>query len=869
MVAARAMFALGRVARVHARVHARRVARARTTRARVVVRGARGDEDAKFGDSRSFEVVDANDASTTTEASSDRADVVKRSARTRSIGRRARGRGAGRRGVPERKEDDSSAAERRASGEAATSTFEGEKTKTKSKGVENSSFKASLRMNKALMACETVEELAAVVGGRASAMSDVNASTTYSRLAKFARDGRRAREEVVREMSRATWFKEVEARSIETMDKMQPRSAAQMAWACGHLSRSRLRDGDAFWDALERALERLGTKFKPQGVANVAWAYAKLEMRMPQGIRNAFETHLERNAQDYKPYELTITFWALTKHGDAVREDVAIALERTLDLTCCKPQELANVASAYARIRGLGSRDFLKALVQESFSRLGEFSDYELSMLLWGLSNAGSQLLDADALKMFGEVRRRTSSLTPHSVSLIAGAFATFNDGILKRFNDCDDDYVADSWCPSRFEESTREALRLTMADLESVFLNSIAESNIADLGFVIWAFARLSHRPSDEFVRRFEDEAVSKLDDCPPKHLANLMYGFSRLKLSGIRLFANATFCVWQNASEFTPIEIFTVCSALASENHDPGANVMVQLESTVLKSLDSLDSAALTEFLRVFAKLRYMLSPETFQAIARRAAATLDRYDSYRLSMTLWSHSTLGVQPHDEVLERFMDEVRGTKKQFLKHNYGLALWSLAVLAAQPNASPGAERLMRAIVDLNDGVLTDSNGLPDKTLNGLYMARLIAVGRSFEDVILSATSAVVDDSERAWLDVKTQDPTTSNLQRAVADHLHDMGVGDFDVERAVEGGKMRPDIVFESRRLVIEVDGPHHYSVDADGVRRELGQTIVRNELLRSWGWKVCVVPYHEWSELIGDDEREEYLRAKLDAFA
>lgn len=455
--------------------------------------------------------------------------------------------------------------------------------------------------------------------------------------------------------------------------------------------------------------------------------------------------------------------------------------------------------------------------------------------------------------------------MTPREVSLIAGAFATFNDGVLTHLIDCDDEFVADSWCPAQFEESTRLSLRVTLSVLEDVFLASIEESNAADLGFMIWAFARLSHRPSDEFVIRFEDEAVSKLDDCPPKHIANLLYGFSRLKLRGMRLFTNATFCIWQRSSEFTPIEIFTVCSALASENHDPGAHVMVQLERTVLKSLDSLDSAALTEFLRVFAKLRYMLSAETFERVGQRSAKTLDRYDSYRMSMTLWSHATLCVQPHEDMLARFTSEVQGTKKLFLKHNFGLALWSLTVLASLPSASPSIELLMRAIITLNEGVLNDSNGLPEQTLSGLYMARLIAVGRSFEDVLLRATDAIAADCERVWLVAKKQDPTTSDLQRSVAEQLRELGADDFEIELPVEGGKIRPDIVFAKRRLVVEVDGPHHYSIDAAGARHELGQTVVRDELLRSWGWRVCVVPYHDWSELVGDVERADYLRARI----
>eukprot|EP00959_Pyramimonas_sp_CCMP1952_P270990 5665549-Pyramimonas_sp.AAC.1 len=44
---------------------------------------------------------------------------------------------------------------------------------------------------------------------------------------------------------------------------------------------------------------------------------------------------------------------------------------------------------------------------------------------------------------------------------------------------------------------------------------------------------------------------------------------------------------------------------------------------------------------------------------------------------------------------------------------------------------------------------------------------------------------------------------------------------------------------------LGTQVDGPHHF---ATNTRAPLGMTVVRDRLLRRYGWRVVSVPYHHW---------------------
>ena len=737
------------------------------------------------------------------------------------------------------------------------------------KKERRAAFGPSVALNKELMACETLEALAETSRRVARDMSAVNVATTYGKLARFARGGRG---KVSEEIKRSEWFAELEERAMEKLGECETkaRAVAQIAWACGYLDRGRhLHGEDAFWDELERAIEREISKCEPQGASNVAWAYAKLEMRMPNGIRNAIEKHIVQNASAYKPFELSITFWALTKFGDIPTEEMLDVFEREMRLQSCGSQELTNIASAYARISGRrvrqGTQGFLKELASNAFTILHEFDNTELAMFLWGLSNAGYYLDDDDAMEIFKVVERRASGakrLEPQQIALITGSFATFTDDVTVTHYNCE---TGSPLSHLRMSAQTRAALKSAIVALENTFLASIAKCNMDDLSYVMWAFAHLEHRPSDEFVRRLEEEAIDKIEEASAKNLSNLLYGFGTLNLAGLGVFTHAMFCVSQKLEEFTPVGIFMVCSALASSNYDPGPQMMLQFENKLMKSAHAFESQDFTEFLRVFARLRYMLADETFDFIGVSSAKTLDRFDSYRISMTLWSHATLCAQPHDALLARIEDEIRGSASQFKPQNFVLALWSLVLLGSLEDARDSVVRVLHALVKLQGGALTSSEDLEDAQLCSLYMARLTSMGKPFEELILGVTDGVADECERAWLRAKAQDPTISKVQHHIGEVLREIGAQDFEVEALVEGGKIRSDIVFPNSRIVVEVDGPHHYSRDASGRLRELGQTVMRNNLLKSWGWRVVIVPYADWGDMLTIEEKASYLRSLL----
>ena len=155
--------------------------------------------------------------------------------------------------------------------------------------------------------------------------------------------------------------------------------------------------------------------------------------------------------------------------------------------------------------------------------------------------------------------------------------------------------------------------------------------------------------------------------------------------------------------------------------------------------------------------------------------------------------------------------------------------------------------------------------------------------------------------AESSWRATKGKGPTVSKLQKAVGKTLDELGV-EYESEKLVRGGLIRPDFVVKGKaKIVVEVDGPYHFSVEPSAasdageeledwfggggcetpdalekdrfgfgsVLRPLGGTILRNQLLSSWGWNVVTVSYRDWVKADNDTSggaKREYLKGLLD---
>jgi hypothetical protein len=112
-----------------------------------------------------------------------------------------------------------------------------------------------------------------------------------------------------------------------------------------------------------------------------------------------------------------------------------------------------------------------------------------------------------------------------------------------------------------------------------------------------------------------------------------------------------------------------------------------------------------------------------------------------------------------------------------------------------------------------------------------------------------------------------------SASQQQVSDTLRGMGLSVKDEFRCPKSG-YSIDIYVHDMRVnekigagsavgwAVEFDGPSHFWAS----RLPVGGTLMKRRHLAMLGYTVVSLPFWEWDQLTGSEERKEYLRGKLD---
>ena len=483
-------------------------------------------------------------------------------------------------------------------------------------------------------------------------------------------------------------------------------------------------------------------------------------------------------------------------------------------------------------------------------------------------------------------------------------------------------------------------------ARVEAVATSKLASgafSSPQDFSNLAWAFAKLDHVPGEAFQSAFESAALRRFDAFESQNLANVAYAYAALDLPGAgtilpfvaahcderRLFGEgaerasrrerrATSAKKKEKTSPPSEELAMLLWSFASRGFDPGPRAMARLERAAALAAPASPPDALTKILWAFAALRYRPGRAFRKAADERIARCGARFDAESVTLTLWHHATLGTPPAATTTTRFADELSRPDVAFKPQDLSLGFWAAAVLATSDAVRDECERENENECERGNAVFGDSvrevlvrvaerlpslgaESVSPEGLGAVYAATL-----ALESLLDARHAALLDEirgywahlekpAGRAWRATKRADPTVSKLQADVAATLAGLGVA-HALEAPVQGGLLRPDFVLTGEAfarkdsdgggpaVVVEVDGPYHYSVavreegegeedggrgggrgrggrrvrgvvlrgggggGAGGSRKPLGSTTLRNQLLRAWGFTVVTVSYHEW---------------------
>ena len=223
---------------------------------------------------------------------------------------------------------------------------------------------------------------------------------------------------------------------------------------------------------------------------------------------------------------------------------------------------------------------------------------------------------------------------------------------------------------------------------------------------------------------------------------------------------------------------------------------------------------------------------APALFALLARRALVYLNLFEPKSLAILAWCYAVADERNHGDFLARCSDFIAhsfnnrggptGFKEEHLRQLHQFQCW-VQLEAQEPRALlPDAMRAECARI-----MVTESDG---NAVQG------------------------------------------SKLQNDVANAVRRLDMPDaVHEEYTIPGLGSIVDIAIPKAKLVIEVDGPSHYTHHAVGPRQggppveSNGPTRMKERHVRAFGWRMFSVPYFEWQPLNSPEAKQAYLQAKL----
>jgi len=237
--------------------------------------------------------------------------------------------------------------------------------------------------------------------------------------------------------------------------KLDSQNMANLAWALGRLGhRSPAVDGLA--QRLSEEASRHTQGFTGQGVANLLSGFAhlgvcggeeELPAVCPQDLLEAFTPHVLRLCPHLGPQDVPNIAWAFARlQGDGSRVLPALAsrAEELLPGGNLSPQGVSNLVWALgsANVYAAGLLDSVAAQVERGSLALGPFSEQALANLAWGFARLDYVRPDGLMRAVVREARSRLPALGPKAICSIVRSCADLAHPALPLFREVDEQVV-------------------------------------------------------------------------------------------------------------------------------------------------------------------------------------------------------------------------------------------------------------------------------------------------------------------------------------------------------------------------------------------------------------------------------------------
>ena len=440
---------------------------------------------------------------------------------------------------------------------------------------------------------------------------------------------------------------------------MNAQGLANVAWACARLDHS---PGADLLDDITAGLERELTakppatkggraakarEVKPQAVSNMVWALGSLRHRPSDECLASIFSAVAPRLRDFRAQELTnVVLGAAHMEyvpGDAFNASVFDAV--ATNVQSFEGQETSNLLWALARVGARAPDELVSTLLEQSAAQNlgGMASALNLSQCLWACAKMGVAPPETYVKAVDAELPRCAARLTTESVDCILWALATMGAPL----------------GANAMDALTNSAARLA----DRMDAEMLVKTH--------WALARLRHRPAPGDMQQIVSAARRLVDELPADDRLTVMHAWGVLRTNPgddvIRAYT-ADFRgegVGEDApggsreSELDGDQAAKLLCAYGRTRHQPpGAHAAALANKLVEEAAEgSLHPGAAVLGLWGASLLDMRMSTKQLDILARNAISQDKKLAPRSLAKIVWALAALGYDPTPKDLAALKD--------------------------------------------------------------------------------------------------------------------------------------------------------------------------------------------------------------------
>ena len=277
----------------------------------------------------------------------------------------------------------------------------------------------------------------------------------------------------------------------------------------------------------------------------------------------------------------------------------------------CKPQQLANIAWAFATL-GYENKALFESLGAEAVRKIRDFNPQDIANTAWAFATLGYE--NKALFESLGvEAVRKIRDFNPQNIANTAWAFATL--GYENK---------------ALFESLGAEAVR------------KIRDFKPQELANIAWAFATLGYENKALF-ESLGDEAVRKIRDFNPQNIANTAWAFATLGYENKALFESLGVEAVRKIRDFNPQELANIAWAFATLGYENKA-LFESLGAETVRKIRDFNPQDIANTAWAFATLGYE-NKALFESLGDEAVRKIRDFKPQGLANTAWAFAVMNT--------------------------------------------------------------------------------------------------------------------------------------------------------------------------------------------------------------------------------